>query len=165
MGLGGGAASGDGGGGGGGKGTAGLASSDTGGRGGGAANFAGSGFAQYNWQSQGGSGGTNWNNASNPVTYDNGSHEYFGGIGGGGGGYCSTYGYDSGGAMDGIANRGQGGGGEGDCPCRRGSYGGSGIVQVRYAGGTQASGGNYTYTSGGYTIHVFLSSGTFTPSC
>jgi hypothetical protein len=67
--------------------------------------------------------------------------------------------------MDGLANRGQGGGGEGDCPCRRSSTGGSGIVQVRYAGGTQASGGDYTYTSGGYTIHVFTGSGTFTPSC
>jgi hypothetical protein len=161
MGNNGGAASGQGGGGGGGKGGAGQASSDTGGRGGAGYNFAGDGFTQYNWQSQGGSGGTNWNNASNPVTYDNGSHEYFGGIGGGGGGFCSGFP----GNIDAIANRGQGGGGEGDCPCNRGSYGGSGIVQVRYAGGTQASGGNYTYTSGGYTIHVFQSSGTFTPSC
>jgi hypothetical protein len=28
-----------------------------------------------------------------------------------------------------------------------------------------ASGGNYTYSSGGHTIHVFLGSGTFTPNC
>jgi len=157
----GGAASGQGGGAGGGRGGAGEASSDTGGNGGRGFDFSVNGFTQYNWQSSGGSGGTNWNNAPPPRSVLDGSHGYFGGYGAGGGGFCSSFP----GNIDAIANRGQGGGGEGDCPCNRGSYGGSGIVQVRYAGGTQASGGNYTYTSGGYTIHVFQSSGTFTPSC
>ena len=41
--------------------------------------------------------------------------------------------------------------------------GGSGIVIVRYAGAQQATGGTIT-TAGGYTTHVFTSSGTFTPT-
>jgi hypothetical protein len=153
-----------GGGGGGGAGAVGQnAVDDAGGRGGNARNFYDNGFTEYNWQGQGGSGGSYWNIQQYGASYDNGSHPAFGGFGGGGGEpYCSSF---NGNDRDGIANRGQGAGGEGDCPCRRGGNGGSGIVQVRYAGGTQASGGNYTYTSGGYTIHVFTSSGTFTPSC
>jgi len=39
--------------------------------------------------------------------------------------------------------------------------GGSGIVVIRYLGGQRATGGTVT-SSGGYTIHTFTSSGTFT---
>jgi hypothetical protein len=39
--------------------------------------------------------------------------------------------------------------------------GGSGIVIVRYSGAQQATGGTIT-SSGGFTIHTFTSSGTFT---
>jgi hypothetical protein len=42
-----------------------------------------------------------------------------------------------------------------------GGAGGSGIVIVRYLGGTRGTGGTITY-SGGYTYHTFTSSGTFT---
>jgi len=41
-----------------------------------------------------------------------------------------------------------------------GRTGGSGVVIVRYAGGTQGSGGTIT-SSGGFTFHTFTSSGTF----
>jgi hypothetical protein len=39
--------------------------------------------------------------------------------------------------------------------------GGSGIVIIRYAGVQRGTGGTVT-SSGGYTIHTFTSSGTFT---
>jgi hypothetical protein len=42
-----------------------------------------------------------------------------------------------------------------------GGSGGSGIVIIRYAGGQRGIGGTVT-SSGGYTIHTFTSSGTFT---
>jgi hypothetical protein len=42
-----------------------------------------------------------------------------------------------------------------------GAAGGSGIVIVRYLGSQRATGGTVT-SSGGYTIHTFTSSGTFT---
>jgi hypothetical protein len=42
-----------------------------------------------------------------------------------------------------------------------GSAGGSGIVIIRYVGSARATGGTIT-TSGGYTIHEFTTSGTFT---
>jgi hypothetical protein len=44
---------------------------------------------------------------------------------------------------------------------RSSQAGGSGIVIVRYLGGTRATGGTIT-SAGGYTIHTFTSSGTFT---
>jgi hypothetical protein len=79
-----------------------------------------------------------------------------GGTGGAGGGANGGYGAGGGGA----ANTGGGGGGGG--PDNVGGAGGSGIVIVRYVTGTaQGSGGTIT-TGGGYTIHTFTSSGTFT---
>ena len=39
--------------------------------------------------------------------------------------------------------------------------GGSGIVIIRYAGSQRGTGGTVT-SSGGYTIHTFTSSGTYT---
>ena len=62
----------------------------------------------------------------------------------------------------GGANTGGGGGG-GSHSSSVGGAGGSGIVIVRYYGSQQATGGTIT-SSGGYTIHTFTSSGTFTPT-
>jgi hypothetical protein len=42
-----------------------------------------------------------------------------------------------------------------------GQAGGSGVVIIRYFGGTRASGGTIT-ASGGYTYHKFGAAGTFT---
>ena len=42
-----------------------------------------------------------------------------------------------------------------------GGSGGSGIIIIRYAGSTRGSGGTIT-SSGGYTYHTFLASGSYT---
>jgi hypothetical protein len=116
----------------------------------------------------GGGGGASWtNNAGN------------GGAGGGGGGSCHA-GYTPGSGGSGInagaagiaatnsnggnggANTGGGGGG-GTHAYSVGGNGGSGIVIIRYYGSQKATGGTIT-SSGGYTIHTFTSSGTFTPT-
>jgi len=105
----------------------------------------------------------------------------FGGSGGGAGGAGSTAANRSaglsssingsattraqGGAAGGIggnagaANTGNGGGG--GYAGSGAQVGGSGIVIVRYSGAQQATGGTIT-SSGGFTIHTFTSSGTFT---
>ena len=70
-----------------------------------------------------------------------------GGTGGGG----------SGGGGNGSANTGGGGGGAKGT----GGAGGSGIVIIRYSGSQRGTGGTVT-SSGGYTMHSFTSSGTFT---
>jgi len=93
--------------------------------------------------------------------------------GGGGGGYRSgsgsnggTGGGGAGGAMPGgngtagTQNTGGGGGGASGSPSN-GALGGSGIVIIRYAGAQRGSGGTIT-SAGGYTIHTFTSSGTYT---
>jgi hypothetical protein len=54
-------------------------------------------------------------------------------------------------------NTGGGGGGDGG----QGTAGGSGIVIIRYSGGTVGSGGTIT-SAGGFTYHTFTASGTFT---
>jgi hypothetical protein len=82
-----------------------------------------------------------------------------GGIGGGGAGGNSS-------SMTGIAGvsntgGGGGGGGAGSSGSGDGGNGGSGIVIVRYAGTPIATGGTITQ-NGGYTIHKFTVSGTFT---
>jgi hypothetical protein len=89
-----------------------------------------------------------------------------GGIGGGGGGapgdgVTSQYGYD------GTANTGGGGGGAHyNAPATgsagRESRGGTGVVVIRYPGAQKATGGTITLV-GGYTVHTFTTSGTFTP--
>jgi hypothetical protein len=63
---------------------------------------------------------------------------------------------------NGTANTGGGGGGgpRDGLILRAGGTGGSGIVIVRYLGTPRAVGGTVTQ-SGGYTIHTFTSSGTF----
>jgi len=81
-----------------------------------------------------------------------------GGSGGGGNG-----GYGAAGSA-GTANRGGGGGGAQDTanpPNNPGGAGGSGIVIIRYLGAQRGTGGTVT-SSGGYTIHTFTSSGTYT---
>ena len=58
-----------------------------------------------------------------------------------------------------------GGGGGANQPATNtgGGAGGSGIVIVRYPGSQRATGGTVT-SVGGYTIHTFTTSGTFTPT-
>jgi hypothetical protein len=82
-----------------------------------------------------------------------------GGIGGGGGGGCRGGG--TGGSGGGSAiNNGSAGVGPDD-PVFVAGNGGSGIVIIRYLGSQKGAGGTVT-SSGGYTIHTFTSSGTFT---
>jgi hypothetical protein len=143
-----------------------------GGRGSWRAGDGGTGFlsaingTSYYWG--GGGGGSSWTNTAG-----------VGGAGGGGGGSCHESGTrGTGGAGinagangtaatgsaggNGGANSGGGGGG-GTHAYSVGGNGGSGIVIVRYAGSQKATGGTIT-SSGGYTIHTFTSSGTFTPT-
>ena len=104
-----------------------------------------------------------------------GTPAYYAG-GGGGGGYISGPFAGVGGSgiggngqidgsqrVDGTANTGSGGGGANGGGNSNGGNGGSGIVIVRYPGPQKATGGNTITTIGGYTIHTFTSSGTFTP--
>jgi len=68
---------------------------------------------------------------------------------------------------DGEPHSGGGGGGGADNIIEgsaRAGNGGSGIVIVRYSGTQKATGGNTINYINGYTIHVFTSNGTFTPS-
>lgn len=86
-----------------------------------------------------------------------------GGTGGGGPGGRYSGGLQPG--TNGTNNLGGGGGGGAgfDSPTQSwsGGNGGSGIVILRYLGPQRASGGAISQ-SGGYTIHTFISSGTFT---
>jgi hypothetical protein len=63
---------------------------------------------------------------------------------------------------NGLANRGSGGGG-GSWPgsIQPGGNGSSGVVIIRYLGAQKGTGGTVT-SAGGYTIHTFTSSGTYT---
>jgi hypothetical protein len=83
-----------------------------------------------------------------------------GGDGGAGGGAAGTSNGTAGGTA--TANTGGGGGGGWLYSGGSGGAGGSGIVIVRYPGLPAATGGTITYLNG-YTIHIFTSSGTFTP--
>jgi len=78
-----------------------------------------------------------------------------GGLGGGGNGSTTTNG------SDGTVNTGGGGGGPVGDGSALGGTGGSGVVIIRYLGTPRATGGTITQ-NGGYTIHTFTSSGTFT---
>ena len=80
-----------------------------------------------------------------------------GGAGGSGGGGQGGYGSAQGGVTAGTVNTGGGGGGDGGT----GFAGGSGVVIIRYSGGTVGSGGTIT-SAGGFTYHTFTASGTFT---
>lgn len=108
--------------------------------------------------SAGGSGGTGAPSSISgaSVQYGGGGGGTFttGGAGGAGGGGA---GGGNGSGVAGGANTGGGGGGAG----AGGGAGGSGIVIIRYLGGPRGTGGTITST-GGYTIHTFTGSGTFT---
>jgi len=99
-------------------------------------------------------GGAGGSGTGNSIT---GSLVYYGGGGGGGG--ATTYGAGGAGGggsnTAGVANTG-GGGGSGA------GSGGSGVVIVSYPTGTMTATGGTKTTSGGYTIHKFTTSGTFT---
>ena len=62
--------------------------------------------------------------------------------------------------LSGSTNTGNGGDGTGLGSSPAGA-GGSGIVVIRYTGAQRATGGTIV-TAGGYTVHTFNSSGTFT---
>ena len=107
----------------------------------------GAGGAGTNWKSLGtiyGGGGGGGGGATSAGA---------GGVGGGGAG--SMIGAGAGGA--GTVNR---GGGGGDARDASGGNGGSGIVILRYLGGTRGTGGTITSLNG-YTYHTFTSSGTY----
>jgi hypothetical protein len=87
-----------------------------------------------------------------------GSRATAGGNGGGGAGGNST----STASVAGTVNTGGGGGGgSNETIYANGAAGGSGIVIIRYYGPQRGTGGTVT-SSGGYTIHTFTSSGTYT---
>jgi hypothetical protein len=87
-----------------------------------------------------------------------------GGLGGngiGGNGGTSTIGTGVG--APGVANTGSGGGGNAIAGgVGVGAYGGSGIVVLSYTTGSLNATGGIVTTSGGNTIHTFLTSGNFT---
>lgn len=109
----------------------------------------------------GGNGGGNSGNGGVGIQSTiSGSAVYYAG-GGGGGTSANGAGAGTGGAggggnggVAGGANTGGGGGGNANT-------GGSGIVIISYLGGQRGTGGTVT-SSGGYTIHTFNSSGTYT---
>ncbi len=148
-----------GGGGGGGAGEPGFngAPGGPGGRGGKGLPFNISGTTRY--YAGGGGGGAN---NGYPATL-----KILGGLGGGGIGLspsaptATTY------LADGETHSGGGGGGGADNLINgtvRAGNGGSGIVIVRYPGTQKATGGSTINYIDGYTIHVFTSSSTFTPT-
>lgn len=130
------------GGGGGGAGAVGAnASGNTGGAGGIGVSSSINGSATY----RAGGGGGGGNNAGGTA----------GAGGNGGGGNGSNSGTGS------AATANTGGGGGGGVNSGTGGNGGSGIVIIRYLGSQRGTGGTVT-SSGGYTIHTFTTSGTFT---
>ncbi len=131
---------------------------------GGAGGAAANGSAAVGYKGTGGTGGTGYLWAANST--------YYGG-GGGGGAYNATpgaaglggggAGATSGGGGIGVTNTGGGAGGAGRSAyaASAGSPGGSGIIIIRYAGAQRGTGGTYS-SSGGYSYHTFLTSGTYT---
>jgi hypothetical protein len=134
----------------------------------------GAGVAGGNASGTGGTGvgvsGTGGNGIANTIT---GASVYYGGGGSGGRwgtgsvGAAGLGGGGLGGAADsavgaaGTANTGGGGGGGGGANANGGN-GGSGVVIISYPTGTMTATGGTITTSGGYTIHRFTSSSTFT---
>lgn len=143
-------------------------------------NAGGSGYGDNPFRGGGGGGkggaggpGTSapFGGASVDTSYSGSTIAYCGG--GGGGGYSGASAGNGGGAGAGnggtaangqnatIANRGSGGGAGGGSVNTTGGSGSSGRVVIRYLGSQRGTGGTVT-SSGGYTIHTFDSSGTFT---
>ena len=84
-----------------------------------------------------------------------------GGAGGTAGGTTGVGGVGGGGNIGVAGTANTGGGGGGAVPNASGAAGGSGIVIISYYGAQRGTGGTVT-SAGGYTIHSFLTSGTFT---
>ena len=112
------------------------------------------------WYAAGGGCGGDKRNAR-------GARGGIGGIGGGGRGQDAD---NSIAAISGINGTGGGGGGAAGSNPTHGAgttlpsgAGGKGIVVVRYPGPQKATGGDIISSIGGYTIHTFTNSGTFTP--
>jgi len=135
----------------------------------GAPGISGEGFAGGNENtSQGGAGGGGGSGNGNDGNGGTGgpglqfsiNSTYYAGGGGGGSGGSGGIGGGGGQQSDGQVNT---GGGSGGCP--DGNYnpstGGSGIVMFAYPGPQKHSGGSVS-TVGGYTVHTFTDSGTFT---
>jgi hypothetical protein len=137
--------------------------------------YAGSGGGGAGAPGVGGTGTSGKNGGIGQAYSISGTSTYYAG---GGGGYglsgAGTGGLGGGGnggnpsplaPIAGGTNTGGGGGGgrtAGQTPFVGTVPGGSGIVIVRYPGLPAATGGTITYVNG-YTIHIFTSSGTFTP--
>ena len=123
---------------------------------GGSTGGAGRQWLDGNYYAGGGGGGGGGNDQT----------QWLGGIGGGGNGSRSYPGGGTSGEAGGQATAGQactggGGGGAGSGYLQGGQAGGSGVVIIRYFGGTRASGGTIT-SCNGYTYHKFGAAGTFT---
>lgn len=145
----------------------------TGGASGTPQSYAGGGSVIYGGGGGGGAGAIG-GNASGTTTGGNGGVGYLassftgfgqsGYFGGGGGGGNAGVGGTGGGATStsGIATPNTGGGGAGGYGAPGGgTAGGSGVVVIRYAGAQRGTGGTVS-SSGGYTYHLFTTSGTFT---
>lgn len=162
-------------------------SGNSGGSGGGAGNSGGSGTVAggAGTSGQGFAGGTAELNSAGSdggggggaggVGTNGGSSKTFAGVGLGGPGVASSISgssvtYAAGGrgsgsstsymtGTAGAANTGNGGGGSNGG--NAGAAGGSGIVVIRYPGAQRGTGGTVT-SAGGFTIHTFTTSGTYT---
>lgn len=145
---------------------------ETGGSGGGGGNSSNGGNASAGNYAYGGNGGSGSSDVILGVTRAGGGGGNavtpgfnIGGAGGtgtaGGGNGAISQGGSNNAGSDASANYGSGGGAAGGQAA--GGNGGSGIVIIRYSdiGGQRASGGTVTQ-SGGYYIHTFTGSGTFT---
>lgn len=120
----------------------------------------GGGGASYS-SGQGGNGGVGGGGGGANGTTTGGAGYNNGNAGGGGAGgsWAQTPGGNAG------ANTGGGGGGGSHYNAtNQGGEGGSGIVVVRYPGAQKASGGNIITTVSGDTVHIFTSSGVFSPT-
>lgn len=130
--------------------------------GGGSAATGGNGDGSSATGANGGSG-TSSSISGTAVTYAGGGGGFgstTGGSGSGGGGTGGVNGPTA--ATNATANSGSGGGGGAQSDgYRAGGNGGSGVVIISYLGAQRGTGGTVT-SSGGYTIHTFTSSGTYT---
>jgi len=131
------------------------------GGGGGGANGVGSN-ASYKGQNGYGGPGKQWLDGNYYAGGGGGGNyttgaQVAGGVGGGGNGG------GRGAGQPGGTNTGGGGGGAASAyyTYQYGGVGGSGVVIIRYAGSTRATGGSIS-SAGGYTYHTFTSNGTFT---
>ena len=139
--------------------------------GGGGAGGGGSASPQYGGNGDGGPGRANpfpqstVGQLSSSIYYlAGGGGGHNGGLGGvGGGGRATPEGTPGTPNAAGTVNTGGGGGAGAATSNNLGASGGSGVAVIRYLGTPKATGGNITQ-SGGYTLHSYTTSGTFTPT-